>query len=304
MSDRLRFHNPEIPDPIFLNEVPLKNGMGQFPHLQGKLLHGFWWQEVENISYMQEPGYLSELTYAQIIAMVKVNARLRHFLKALEMAPLENGVVLGAYPGATEIVDLNQTLLDKPRETDHVAKYFQGGAIFTTLPRIPAYTIGGDCTWAFIYCERPDQPPVAGMAHSGRREIEQFFPKTVISHLVNNYGCKPENMVIGIIPSLEPEHHTIQAKDLKECVKAPWRWVPHYMKQLIDQGPLHLDVRSWVADQFIESGVRPEKIVLSTVGTYQSQALGFGISHRFATVNGLKDGRMAVGFQLPYQKTT
>lgn len=290
--DSLRLHNPNIPDPNMTSEIALKGNIGYFPELDFYMKHGFWWKNPENIAYHREPGYPADE------AVSLVQKRIERFFKALDLSPLHQGIVGVATPGDMRIVDIDEKILGEIPATKERGRFIEGGAFFTMMPGIPVYSIVGDCTWSFFYAQKEKGASVGGIAHSGRVESESLYPRRLIGHLKDKYNFAAENIRIGIIPSLEPEYHIIQPQDIDRVINNKEAW-ENYMIQPSPGGVYHLDVRSWVADQFIEEGVLPQNIKLSLRGTYQSAMEGTGgFSHRYATVSKTHSQRFGIAFQL------
>lgn len=282
--------NSELPEPNFVSEVMLKGEFGYFEHFDANFLHGFHWENPRNISYMHEQASSSE------VARSRVEGAIGNVLDSLEMAPLEQAIFANAIVGNTTIVDITVETLEKS-SSDSGRKHLEGGAYFTTLTDVPVYAKAGDCTWTFLHATSKDGTNIGGLIHAGRKEADQMFPAKAIDHVIDVYGAKPESIKLGIIPSLEPEFHTIRNNDYHNHVSNFTGWLPYSRYSPPDEA-FHLDVKSFVTDQYIHRGVPAANIQVSTSGTFRGAENGFGFSQRRDTVIGQPSKRFGVAFQL------
>jgi copper oxidase (laccase) domain-containing protein len=283
--------NHLLPKPHQASEILTDGNIGVFDILKDTpLLHGFSWIKPSNMSYTKETDY------PHPDAIDRVRERLSNFLDSLSMQALDKAVVGVGYPGCTDIVDIDQKVLNTVTPTENRGRFIEAGAFFTTT-HTPIYAIAGDCTWSFLYAKSAEGDSIAGLIHSGRLETNLKYPQTVIEHLQKVYGTDLKTVRIGIIPSLEPQHHTIRSEDIHRFLPDLSDWQP-YIAYSPRDNVYHLDVRSYVADQFIMAGVPADNIEVATAGTYESAEVNRGFSHRRATILGIPSFRFGIAVQL------
>lgn len=272
MEIPLRLADKRKPTPVLKEIVTMQGTIGTFEIFRGlPILHGFSWENPQNLSYSREPGYPEEK------ALQAVRGRIVEFLNSMKIDG-SSAVLAQAIPGQTGIVDITDTSI---LEDHGIQGRFtpEGNASFTTIPGLPLYTTMGDCTQTIFYCERKGLPPVVGLIHAGRTEVDKQFPMAAIRHAIERYGLDPEEIKLGIAPSLEPSHHEIQANDYSKIITNSEAWQPYILHPTQD-GPYYVDVRSNLADQYMTMGVLPENIELYLTGTYDSAGKNRGFSHR------------------------
>lgn len=276
--------------PILMDEVNVRNGFGYFPELDAPhFLHGFHWENPENIAYTREPDYPS--TEAE----QRIEARAQKILQRLEMSPPSSAVMGETSPGLFNIVDITQGVLASIPTTAR-GTFIEAGAYFTTLPNVPIYSIAGDCTWTILLAQTQDKTPLLGLIHAGRIEADNMLPARAIDHAKTEHGCDLKSVKLGIIPSLEPKAHIIQEKDLPRLIKNKGPWGNNIYQA--PDGTYRVDVRTYVTEQYLKSGVPPENISVYLTGTYASAEKGKGFSHRKATMNNIPTQRFTIAAQL------
>lgn len=270
-----RICTSDHPTPRLKEQVSLRGPMGVFEVFEGAPINqGFQWHNFQNMSYMKEPDYDSRK------AIKSVRQRVVDFTNELGMHG-EDTVLAHIIPFDTTVVDIDDfdLLIDNGEKG-----YFtpEAGAFFTTIPQLPLYTIMVDCTQTIMYAPQPNGRPVVGIIHSGRNETDELFPFNAITHAIQTYQLDPKQIKLGISPSLEPKHHKIRAEDIDEAVNDLKIWAP-YMIEALAEGLYYLDVRSFVADQFMAAGVPPENIEVNLAGLHEFHTDEVVVSHRKAT---------------------
>jgi hypothetical protein len=76
-------------------------------------------------------------------------------------------------------------------------------ALITSLPHIGLITTHADCQTAVFY--DPIEHVIANVHCGWRGNVQNIYAHT-IDALKNRYGSKPENLLVGVGPSLGPEH--------------------------------------------------------------------------------------------------
>jgi copper oxidase (laccase) domain-containing protein len=270
-----RICNAAYPSPKLKETVSVKNGMGVFDiFLDDPINQGFQWTEANNVSYTKEPSFNGQKQTRS------VRQKVVDFTKQLGMNG-EEAVLASIIPFSTDIIDVG----DETELTYHGEQGFfthEGGAVFTTLKGIPFYSLITDCTQTIFYANKSNGEPVVGIIHAGRNETDNMFPFKAIQHAMEKYDIDPKDIKLGTSPSLEPKHHKIQKKDVDRVIDNLKIWEP-YMLEVITEKLIYLDLRSFVADQFMAAGVLPQNIELSLQGLYDFHRNDVVVSHRKST---------------------
>ncbi len=138
-----------------------------------------------------------------------------------------------------------------------------------------------DCQAILIY---DPQKQVIANVHSGWRGSLGNIIGRCITSMRDAFGCRPENIVAGISPSLGP----CCAEFKNDQTEVPSRFHEYH------KGSAYFDFWQITRDQLIESGVLPENIELSGMCTKCNPHLFFSYRHsgaagRFIAVIGLKN---------------
>lgn len=81
----------------------------------------------------------------------------------------------------------------KERDYDHI------DAIITDRPGVPLCTLYADCVPIFLL---DTQRKAIGMAHAGWRGTAGEIARITVEKMTEVFGCKPENILAGIAPSI------------------------------------------------------------------------------------------------------
>lgn len=76
-------------------------------------------------------------------------------------------------------------------------------ALMTQTPNIGLITTHADCQTALFY--DPIEHVIANVHCGWRGNVQNIYGNT-IEAMKNRYGCKPENLLVGVGPSLGPDH--------------------------------------------------------------------------------------------------
>lgn len=152
----------------------------------------------------------------------------------------------------TGIIDV--TKLTQPGE--------QGDALITNQPGIALMVHHADCQPALIY--DPVQRVIAAV-HSGWRGSVQNIYGKVIKTLRDRYHCKPENLLVGIGPSLGPTHAEF-IHYRTELPQSFWKFQPK---------PNYFNFWAISEQQLTEAGVLLEHIEIARICTFANPSLCF-----------------------------
>ena len=128
-----------------------------------------------------------------------------------------------------------------PRALD--APHQPADSILTSNPDVTLFMRFADCVPLFFW--DPVQN-VIGIAHAGWKGTVNHIGKVTVLSMHENHGSKAEDIVVGIGPSIGPDHYEI-GSDLADRVK---REFPEVWKDLLTShsGRLYLDL--WKANQY------------------------------------------------------
>lgn len=258
---------------------------GYFPIL-GDVKHGFsWGAGSRNMSYQWEPAIPDTVT-----------ARIEAFLAGLNMASIESSVIVNHF-SQNAVVDVTKEAILASKHADD-GTVVDAQAIFTTLKNVPLTLKAADCTASLVWGLTEDKQPVVGAIHSGRRQLESFVPKKAVEHLVQKYGASPAEIQIAVAPFLSANNHTIRVEDTKDVINSEL-WKP-YTSDSINRKRIHLDMLSFLLDQYRQAGISGENIQVYLVDTFEAARLGKGFSHRYATSTEQpeRNGRFMMAIQI------
>ncbi len=252
-------------------------------------LHGFTYGKgSQNMSYKWEPGYSDEATKSEAIDRVK--HRIEQHLAILGMEDITKSIYLQALSGDTRIIDLSTATIALSEKTDR-GIFIPGGALFTTLPRIPVLMTSGDCHTLTVHAINRFGIPVIGLIHAGRRELDAELPRISLAHLISYYACDPLYITLGIVQGIGPDNNIIQPEDISNELKNFSMWEP-YIIQHTTNGPYHLDNLRLLFDQIKSVYIPGKNIEAYTSDNVVLAQNGMSFSHR------ARKGRIMISAQL------
>lgn len=125
--------------------------------------------------------------------------------------------------------------------------------------------------------------------HAGWKGTVQYIAAKTAYRMVNDFHCKPEDIVAGIAPSISPEYFEVGDEVFDAFAQAGFD-MDEISFRNADTGKYHIDL--WEANrvQLVESGILINNIKLSNLCTYRESELFF--SARRQTIH---SGRMITG---------
>ncbi|MHC1784821.1 MAG: peptidoglycan editing factor PgeF [Anaerolineaceae bacterium] len=106
---------------------------------------------------------------------------------------------------------------DQPRPLD--AAHQQADIILTDKPEITLFMRFADCVPIFLY---DPQRRVIGIVHAGWQGTVKKAASVAVLKMVSIYGCKAENILAGIGPSIGPHHYQI-GEDVEHRVRSAFK---------------------------------------------------------------------------------
>lgn len=148
-------------------------------------------------------------------------------------------------------------------------------ALITQKEQVALMIKHADCQAAVIY--DPVQRALANV-HSGWRGNVKNIYRQVVEKMAQVFGSQPKDLLVGVSPSLGPEH--AEFKNYRdEFPEAFWK---HQVK------PAHFDLWQIAREQFEQCGVLPSHIEIARICTYTNPQDYFsyrrdGLTGRHAT---------------------
>jgi len=142
------------------------------------------------------------------------------------------------------------------------ARFDDVDGLVTNQPNIPLVSFYADCTPLFFY------DPVQGVvatAHAGWRGTLKRIGSEMIQLMGREYGSKPKDILIGIGPAIGQCCFEVDQDvadlfyDLPEAYQT--------FIEMRDNGKYHIDVKAINRLMFLEQGVRPDHIEMSSLCT-------------------------------------
>jgi YfiH family protein len=156
----------------------------------------------------------------------------------------------------------------------------EGDALITDVPGYLLLVKGADCQSVIIF--DPVQTVVANIHAGWRGSIQNIIGRTV-SVMKEVYGCRPQDLICGIGPSLGP--------CCAEFVNHAQEFPPAFKRYEVSLN--HFDFWAISREQLEVCGVCPENIAISTIYTRCNTDQFFSyrkekVTGRFGTVIGLR----------------
>lgn len=201
-------------------------------------------------------------------------------------------------PVIQDITEINQTggAIQLPAE-----------GLFTTLRNTPLIHKPADCPTAIIYAKK-DDAPVLGLAHLGRPQVNKRVTEQAIDHVTKVYSVHPQDIYIGISPSIGPKHYFLKAADQEKYNFIDKDYWGDYAREdtLENEAIIRIDVLGKILSVLEKKGISSRNIEAyghnDAVDTYELASLTppLSFSHRFATETQQpeRNGRIMVASQL------
>lgn len=133
---------------------------------------------------------------------------------------------------------------------------FKGDAITTAHREVGLLMTHADCQTAIMY---DPQEKALAVVHAGWRSSSLNIYRETILQMNKRYGSKPENILVGIGPSLGPE----SAEFINYMLELPeifWSYQPK---------PSYFDFWSISEWQLLSTGILPHHIQIAQIDTFQ-----------------------------------
>lgn len=212
------------------------HNLSRFP----ELLHGVATAQFGNMSFL----------YGEHNQVVTNRGK---FLTSLKINP-ENTAVAQLFHEA-DVLEVTEK--DRGKGVEETKSLLSGDILITNKPDTFLFFVVADCLALFLY------DPVTrccALAHAGWKGVHREVPRVAVQALQDRYGAKPENIWVGMSPSLKKE--SAKFKDLNQ-LKYP-QWQPYIYKV----GDFyHVDISRFATDQLLSCGIYEEHIEESPIDT-------------------------------------
>jgi len=162
-----------------------------------------------------------------------------------------------------------------------------GDAMITNQPGLILLMRFADCVPIIFY------DPItrtAGIAHAGWKGTAQEISLETVRRMEENFGSKPSNLIVGIGPSIGPDHYLVGKEVISEIKQAfPSKW-----NQILIYSPDGVKLDLWKANQISLEKAGVTSIEISNICTgchtdeWFSHRAENGRTGRFAAVVSLK----------------
>lgn len=132
-----------------------------------------------------------------------------------------------------------------------------------------ACVLTADCVPVFFY---DPMTKIAALAHSGWRGTVQQISLKVVIRLIE-MGCKPENIRVGIGPSIKACCYTVKDDVLQDLVKAYGQTAYRFFEE--QSNLLRLDLSKAIVYDLMQVGILSQNIEVSVWCTYCNPHLFF-----------------------------
>jgi YfiH family protein len=174
---------------------------------------------------------------------------------------------------------------DTPRPLDGVHQ--KADAILTDRPEITLFMRFADCVPIFLH---DPVRKVIGIVHAGWQGTVKKVCAVTVQAMADQYGCRPENILAGIGPSICVEQYEVRS-DVADQVEQAFGSDAGALLQR-QNGSIHLDL--WEANRIIleQSGVRQIQVsgvcTASDTSSWYSHRAEGGKTGRFGALLALK----------------
>lgn len=173
---------------------------------------------------------------------------------------------------------LEVTEKDRGKGVEETKSLLSADILVTNKPDTFLFFVVADCLALFLY------DPVTrscALAHAGWKGVHREVPRVAVEALQEHYGAKPEDIVIGMSPSIKKE--SAKFKDMIQT-KFP-QWQPYIYKE---GEYFHVDVSRFAYDQLLSAGIYEEHIEESPIDTRISSDF---FSHRRSAEENIPEAR-------------
>lgn len=172
----------------------------------------------------------------------------------------------------------------RPRDFENV------DGLVTNVKELCLVTFFADCVPLFFLDPVKE---VIGLSHSGWRGTVGKIGSNTISSMQENFGCKPENILASVGPSICQDCYEVSEEVIHQFRE---NFSQNYHKEIFYKKPNgRYQLNLWKANEliFLEAGIKKEHIAITNICTHCNSDLMF--SHR---ATGEKRGNLCAFLEL------
>jgi YfiH family protein len=137
-------------------------------------------------------------------------------------------------------------------------------AMVTNVPEIPLMVLIADCVALSFYDRKRN---VIGLAHAGWRGTLEEIAVETVRKMEKTFGCEPEDIIVGISPSIGRGHYEIGEDVSKAFIEKFGRGAAREFVEEDMDGTCYLDL--WAANEYQlrEHGIHGDNILIAEMCT-------------------------------------
>lgn len=149
-------------------------------------------------------------------------------------------------------------------------------AMVTNVPNICLMILLADCVPILFY---DSSKRVIGIAHAGWRGTLQFVAQKTVKALREEFGCLPQDIVIGIGPSIGPCCYQVGQEILSQ-VEDVFGTKQDFIRNESEDGKGYFDLWRANLEQLLQAGIPEDNIEVAKVCTSHHPDLFFSYRHK------------------------
>ena len=173
----------------------------------------------------------------------------------------------------------------------------EADALITDTPGLMLMLLFADCVP--IYIIDPTHRAI-GLAHSGWRGTAKNITRHTLKAMQEHFGTQPRACLAAIGPCISADYYEVGSEVADALRDAPGGKEAGSTTQVMPRNEFgnkwSVNLRQIVFTQLLQAGLKPEYIAVSDQCTFRNRRDFF--SHRRASIDGEKTGRMAALFGL------
>ncbi len=162
-------------------------------------------------------------------------------------------------------------------------------ALITKAKGICITVLSADCVPILFYDHKR---AIVAAAHAGWKGSVANIVGATIESMKKNYDSNPENIIVGIGPSISMEHYEV-GSEVIDAVKSNYNDHKLFLKPTLNEDKMLLNLKELNRTLLLKAGVLSSNIEVSTLSTFDQQNDFFS-----ARRSGYNCGRFGAGIML------
>ena len=236
-----------------------KLGYGHFPDMQKDIVNAFsWGNNTDNMQFTKDSS-----------ENINVRLRVQKFLNQNDFGGIRESINLNP-EHSDRIIIVDKEFLERKKPT-RFGIQIDCDALFTAIKGITITVKSADCTTALLIAK---DPYLIGIIHTGRRGAEKQLAKKSIEFSTSEYGIKPSEIKLFILPHLFQANRKFE--NIDELNPKIWKDFIYKKDNYFFPGETEL-----VLKQYHEAGVLDENITIYDVDTFEEASRGKAFSYKY-----------------------